>query len=102
VRNRRAHLALSHVVNNKPSYGKKMKRTFLLAISASMLLAGAATAQHRHHVYGQGAYHAYGFAPSAAPSNRCRRAYDRYRNEPPEVLIQDRDFQEGVLGVPFC
>ena len=90
----------------------------------------AAAANHpnryRHH-HGYGGYHSYGAAPGyggyrygAAPgyggyayaprphywggyeSNRCANWYQLYRTEPPGGIIQDRSYQENVLGQSFC
>jgi hypothetical protein len=93
-----------------------MKHKIALIMSAaSLLLAGTAatSAAHRHYVhhyaprsgyaYGPGNYgssnYPWAFGPS---SRRCANAYARYRTAPPGAIIQDRDFQEHVLGLPFC
>lgn len=93
-----------------------MKHKIALVMSAaSLLLAGtvATSAAHRYHVHhyahrNEYYSHGYAYGPGNYPwafgpsSRRCANAYARYRTAPPGGIIQDRDFQEHVLGVPFC
>ena len=107
-----------------------MNRKLILAVSAAAALTAgtvAVTAANRPnhgHYFGHryGGYYSYDAAPGyyaygAGPgywgyaprrwggygdSYRCGGWYRLYQSEPPGGIIQDRDYQESVLGQQFC
>jgi hypothetical protein len=108
-----------------------MKPKVSLAVSALVLLAGTAGASAQYYsnpnsnywanavsqayqAYafdpGYGGYQSYALGPGAQSygsvssyqARRCINAWQRYSTSPPGGVIQDRGYQQNVLGVPWC